>query len=101
MPKIVRDFELSTVTRSVMRADVEYPGGENKEELVHTVCKVVPNCILNKINDEVHVSVMDAMQVVQKLNMPDYVKTFKDLAEVSLIKLQKFHLDVILCLLPL
>ena len=66
-----------------MKADGEFnSGGENKEELVHAICKHVPNSILKEIEEVINVSVIDAMQVVQKLHKPGNVKTFKDLAQV-------------------
>ena len=103
MPKIVGEFELSSITRSFMKADGEFnSGGENKEEIVHAICKFVPNSILKDI-EEVNVSVIDAMQVVQKLHKPDYVKTFKDLAQVFIDKIidMSSGYTVPLSLLPL
>ena len=87
MPKIVREFELSTVTRSFMKADGEYNHGrENKEHIVHTICKVVPKSILDQTNDFT-VLVIDAMQVVQKLIKPENVTTFTHLADVFIEKI--------------
>jgi hypothetical protein len=78
MPKIVGEFELSSVTRSFMKSDGEYNhGGESKEELVHTICKAIPHSTVTA-TDEVTVSVIDAMQVIQKLYKPSNVNTFKD-----------------------
>ena len=46
MPKIVGEFELSSVTRSFVKDDGEYnSGGENKEVLVYAICKFVPTSI--------------------------------------------------------
>ena len=81
MPKIVGEFELSSITRSFMKDDGEFNSGGGKEELVHAICIFVPNSIFKKIEEiDVCVCVIDAMQVVQELHKPDYVKTFKDLA---------------------
>ena len=60
------EFELSSITRSLMKADDKFDsGGENKEMFVHAICKFVPNSIL-KDSEEVNMSVIDTMQVVQK-----------------------------------
>ena len=70
-----------------MKADGEFDSGGENKELVHAICKHVPNSILKEIEEIINVSVIDAMQVVQKLHKPDNVKTFKDLAQVFIEKI--------------
>ena len=61
MPEIVGEFELSSITRNFMKAVGEFnSSGENWEELVHVICKFVPNSIVKDI-EEVNMFIIDTM----------------------------------------
>ena len=86
MPNIVGEYELSSIARSFMKADGEFNhGGEDKSELVHSICSHVGSSAFVDIEKFlINVSVIDAMQVLPKLKKPDHIRTFNELAKVFL-----------------